>query len=81
MRNYTDIDAETFFTKTIYPASRGHEFKMNKPRAITNLRAHFFSHRVVNSWNKLPGVVLNASSVVAFKRLLDACWVSVFEDL
>ena len=62
-------------------ALRGHELKLLKPRAMTRLRANFISHRVINSWNKLPPKVVLATTVVAFKKLLDECWEALFPDL
>ena len=51
---------------------RGHMYKFVKNRSRLNVRAHFFSQRVVNDWNKLPTDVVNADSVNSFKNRLDA---------
>ena len=59
---------------------RGHELKLMKPRAAGTLRAKFFSHRVVNAWNKLPQEVVATTSVTSFKFKLDKCWDEVFTD-
>ena len=32
--------------------------------------AHFFSHRVVNTWNSLPDSVVLSPSLASFKRKL-----------
>jgi len=37
-------------------------------------KKHFFSAHVVNIWNNLPNSVENASTVNAFKALLDKFW-------
>ena len=52
----------------------GHNFiyKFVKNRSRLNVRAHFFSQRVVNDWNKLPTDVVNADSVNSFINRLDA---------
>jgi len=34
----------------------------------------FFSARVVNIWNSLPNLVVDACTVNAFKTRLDKCW-------
>ena len=60
---------------------RGHELKLKKPRANRNIRANFFTHRVVNNWNKLPSEVVTADSVTSFKLKLDKCWPAVFADI
>ena len=40
---------------------------IRKPRAITELRRAFFSHRVVEQWNKLPSEVKASKNVATFK--------------
>ena len=60
---------------------RGHALKLSKPRALTRRRQTFFTHRVVNAWNKLPAEAVEESSVVGFKNKLDACWTTIFPDL
>jgi len=53
---------------------RGHSLKLFKPRCHTTVRQNFFSQRIVNEWNKLPQVVIEATSVNAFKNRLDRYW-------
>jgi len=36
------------------------------PSIRTNLRKSFFSHRVLDSWNRLPQVVVDADTVQTF---------------
>ena len=50
--------------------TRGHDFKLFVPRCTTDIRARYFSLRVVPVWNSLPNEVVCASSVLQFKRLL-----------
>ena len=40
-------------------------------RAKYDLRKYFFSNRVVNVWNSLPGRAVNADTVNCFKSRLD----------
>jgi hypothetical protein len=56
------------------PETRGHIFKL-KARVAPKLscRQHFFSNRVVNSWNSLPAEVVFAPSVSVFKTRLHSC--------
>ena len=42
-----------------------------KPRSNLEIRANFFSLRVVNLWNNLPSEVKEAPSLTAFKARLD----------
>ena len=49
------IDREQFFqlADSNY-GLRGHSLKIRKDRPNLDIRKHFFSQRVVNTWNKLP---------------------------
>jgi len=40
-------------------------------RSRLDIRKNFFSQRVVNVWNSLPQVVVDADSVNSFKNRLD----------
>ena len=54
--------------------TRGHKLKLPKNRARTNIKAHSFTHRIVNDWNNLPDEVISAPSINAFKNRLDTHW-------
>ena len=54
--------------------TRGHSFKLIKPRSRTNLRKHSFFHRIVDPWNCLPEQVVMASSINQFKSELNKLW-------
>ena len=43
-----------------------------KQKAKSDLRRNFFSHRIVDNWNRLPISVKNATDVNNFKNLYDA---------
>ena len=71
------VDSSKFFQLTDSNSrTRGHPLKIYKSSLKKNLgyRKHFFSQRVVNSWNALPEAVVNAKTVSAFKRELDSHW-------
>ena len=64
--------------------TRGHNYKLKKKRCSTTRRLKFFSMRVVNDWNSLPGHVVNAVSINAFKSRLDgevSSWKSVLSGV
>ena len=66
------IDHSTFFwLADVTTGLRGHILKLFKPRCHTTVRQNFFSHCIVNEWNKLPQVVIEATSVNVFKNKLD----------
>ena len=54
---------------------RGHNFKLKKRYSRTSARKHFFTFRVVDSWNNLPWAVVNAPSLNSFKSRLDKLWI------
>ena len=53
---------------------RGHSMKLSKQRASRDIRKFFYSHRVVQEWNKLPQAVIDATSVNQFKNRMDKYW-------
>lgn len=67
-----NLDPNIFFSLNTDNATRGHNFKIKKESCKLDIRKHFFSNRVVSSWNDLPQHVVNSSSLDIFKRLLDA---------
>jgi hypothetical protein len=57
--------------------TRGHCLKLSKPRHLTNIRANFFTNRVITPWNNLPEEVVTAPSVNSFKNRLDKHWAEL----
>ena len=54
--------------------TRGHKYKITKQRCNTSKRQRFFSNRIVDDWNKLPDIVVEANNVNTFKNRLDKHW-------
>jgi len=65
------ISGDNLLPRASKSVLRGHEYKLKKRHCRTQLRANFFSYRVVNLWNRLPDDVISASSVNTFKSRLD----------
>ena len=53
--------------------TRGHKFKLGTQQTNCNLRHNFFSIRVVPIWNELPAHIVEAVSLITFKRLIKSC--------
>ena len=53
---------------------RGHNFKLYKQRANTDIRKYSFTFRVVNNWNALPNFIAEAPTIKTFKQRLDKHW-------
>ena len=61
---------EKVFTMARTGHLKGNSLKLLKGRAGLEVRKHFFSHRVIEAWNKLPDEVVKAESVSMFKTAL-----------
>ena len=71
LNGYDDIDPRKFF-KLSNRTSRGHSLKLQYPdHWRTQVRANFFSIRVIKPWNELPSKVVEANSVATFKSNYD----------
>ena len=54
--------------------TRGNTSKLQKNVFKCDIRKYFFTERVVNLWNSLPSLVVDASSLNCFKTQLDKFW-------
>ena len=80
---YNDVEQTRYTTVVyndnmeilIYPEKlnikRVHPLKLNKNQVGTDLRQHFFSKRVINTWNKLDSDIVCSSSLNIFKNHLE----------
>ena len=74
MHGGIDLEPEMFFTPARTAQTRGHPWKLDKPRAVSRARRRAFSIRVVDDWNSLPESIVSAESVNQFKNRLDDHW-------
>jgi hypothetical protein len=74
LKGLEDFDPSIFFTRSTYLATRGHEFKLYKSDVKHAYRKHFFSQRIIDSWNGLPQEVVEQPTIVKFKIALDDHW-------
>ena len=58
----------SLFERSEYGRTRGHSKKIFLPHYSTDVRARFFSIRVISLWNSLPEEAVSATTVQAFKR-------------
>ena len=68
------LEAEGLLKRARYHATRGHAWKLEKPRVRTAHCKHTFSVRVVSEWNSLPAQVVSAPTLSLFKAKLDEHW-------
>ena len=52
-----------FFTLASTVPTRGHPLKLFKPQILRDVRAHAFSQRVINDWNRLEANIVTAPSL------------------
>ena len=68
-------DGQQLFETVINVNSlRGPTTKLYKGRSWLDIWKHFFSNRVVNNWNSLPHMVIDAESVNDFKNRIFKYW-------
>ena len=70
MHNYVKGLPEKFGLILSKRTSRGHSLKLEKQCAVNDARKYFFGVRICNPWNALPEHVVQAPSVVSFKKCL-----------
>ena len=73
VHNIDKIDFDKFFVWNSNQ-TRGHAWKLDKPRSRTTVRLNSFSQRVINPWNKLPSDVVSAQTLNEFKGALERAW-------
>ena len=55
-----------FFSLRNHPQLRGHSYVLNKPRCNSLSGQRFFTNRVINLWNNLPGKTTDFTSLRKF---------------
>ena len=72
MRGIDQLDSQYLFPKAGESKTRGHRFKVRGERYKRVHKGNFFTQRVVSVWNKLPKVVVEAGTILSFKKHLDS---------
>ena len=70
MKNIYKVNPEKMF-KMKESETRDHNLKIFKQQCRLNSRKYFFSQRVVNDWNKLPKLAVQAKNLQSFKTIID----------
>lgn len=76
-----DLDPQVFFDTSVARDTRGHPWRLVKPRAVSRIRCNAFSVRVVNDWNSLPSAVVTSDTMNQFKNRLDAHWARIMHTI
>jgi len=64
------VDIGTFFEPDKSNCTREHTLKLKKGHVATDLRQHFFTEVVINTWNHLEATVIEAGTINTFKSRL-----------
>lgn len=73
IRGYYAVDNKLFELSNV-GITRGHQYKVKHHYSRLDVRKHFFTNRVANTWNKLPADIVSADSINTFKNRLDRHW-------
>ena len=72
MRGTDQLDSQYLFPKVGESKTRGHRFKVRGERYKSVQRGNFFTQMVVSVWNELPEAVVEAGTILSFKKHLDS---------
>jgi len=70
MHQIDDLPSDEMFIKSRTTRTRGHSLKIYKQHCRLDVRKHFFSQRIINEWNNLPGAIVNSGTINEFKTKL-----------
>jgi len=63
------VHFNNFFEYSSTTTTRGHAYKLFKPRCTSGVRQNFFTERVINPWNSLPPTV-SFTSLSSFRQTI-----------
>jgi hypothetical protein len=76
IKGIDNLDVAQFFHLDQNSRTRGHKYKLKKPRATSKIRQCSFTHRVVNPWNSLKNSTVECDTLNSFKTALGKEWQS-----
>ena len=68
---YDPLTTHNLFCIDTDKRTRSHPFKLHKTRFNTTKFQHFFTNRIINTWNSLPKHVVTSDSLNTFKNKVD----------
>ena len=74
IRGIDKLDKDKFIELVGQTATRGHSFKIFKPRTKSRVKYNTLGSRAVSDWNSLSEEVVQADNINQFKNRLEALW-------
>jgi hypothetical protein len=65
------MNIDQLFEFDVNSVTRGHAYKLKKKRFNLDVAKYAFVNRVIDPWNALPEIIVNAKTLECFKRRLD----------
>ena len=75
-----NVNFDDFFALSTNTNTRGHKYKLFKPRCTASIRQKFFVDKVINVWNALPSTT-NFASLNVFRNSIEKIDLSSFSHL
>ena len=75
IKKIDNLNPSNFFELNELP-TRGHRYKINKPRVSTKLRQNSFAIRTINDWNSLSESAVSCKTVNSFKTAIKNEWAN-----
>jgi len=72
------VNSDMFFSLRNHPQLRGHSYVLNKPRCNSLSGQRFFTNRVINLWNNLPGKTTDFTSLRKFCASINNNYLTKF---
>jgi len=69
-----NLDVSCFFELNTDSVTRGHRYKLKKPRVNSSQRQNTFAIRIINDWNNLRNDTVTSPSIEVFKTRLAEEW-------
>ena len=77
LNNIYDSRVANFILESNFSPTKGRNLNLFVQHANFNARKLFFSIHIADIRNRLPSSVVNAPSVVCFKKRFDKCWADL----
>ncbi len=71
LHGHYKLDPSNLIERSTTTQLRGHQSKLSKTYARTEVRQKFFSNRIVDGWNRLSSEAVMAPTLTNFKSRLE----------